>query len=177
MKKHFEIILGLAIFFAAGSAVCKNKANIYEQPRDLPQKEIIGVTGDSFLLEDFKGNFIIAVFWSKNCSPCIRELKGLARFAAKVKDEGIRVIMISPESEWIGGFEEHRRFMSRFEASNLEIYVDEREAVAASLGVFSSPVSVLINSDNKEIGRIRGKLDWNTPETIEYIRKIKAEND
>ena len=177
MKNWFGIITGLAILLAAGFTCAKDRINIYEQPRDLPTKQIISTaTGNKVSLEDFAGNFVIAVFWSKHCTPCVRELKDLARFAAKTKNDGIRVIMISPKSEWIGGFEEQRRFMLRFEAHNLETYVDEREAMASAFGIFSSPVSIFISSDNKEIGRIRGSLDWNTSEVIEYIQKIKDEN-
>ncbi len=175
MKICYKIVLITALIFSSFCTTAAERANIYKYSRDLPKKELTGSTGNKITLDDFRDNFTIAVFWSRYCIPCLRELKSLSRFAAKTKNDGIRVIMISPKSEWIGGFDEQKQFLHNFEADNLEIYVDEREAVASAFGIFSSPVSILISRNSQEIGRIRGSINWNTSEVIEYIYKIKAE--
>ncbi|MBR1648747.1 MAG: TlpA family protein disulfide reductase [Alphaproteobacteria bacterium] len=169
-------ICTLCAFLLFGSSIyAKERANIYAYSRDVPQKSIIGETGAKVKLDEFNGDFVMAVFWSRYCVPCIRELKGLSNFVKETKNEGIRVIMISPKNEWISGFSEQRQFLKRFEADNLEIYVDEKEALASALGIFSSPVTILISRDAQEIGRIRGSVVWDNSDFINYIRKIKAD--
>ncbi len=176
MKIKNKVLVLLFLLFATVTVCAKERANIYSHSRDLPNKELISETGGKVKLSAFEGDFVIAIFWSRYCVPCIKELKNLSNFVEKTRNDGIRVIMISPKGEWVSGFVEQRSFMQRFEASNLEIYVDEKEAVASALGIFSSPVSVLISREGQEIGRIRGSIEWDKPEIIEYIYKIKAKH-
>lgn len=175
MKINIKIALILLFLVFAVNAAAKDKANIYAFSRDVPQKEIIGESGNKVKLNSFTGNFVIAVFWSRYCLPCIKELKSLSSFSKKTRNDGIRVIMISPKGEWNGGFDEQHRFLQRFEADNLEIYVDEKEQLASAFGIFSSPVSVLVSRESQEIGRIRGSVKWDSDDVVEYMYQLKAE--
>ena len=78
--------------------------NIYGAARDVPSKAVYGEAGNRVRMDDFKGDFVLAVFWSRYCVPCIRELESLNEFARQTKNDGIRVILISPKEEWQGGF-------------------------------------------------------------------------
>ena len=175
MKNLCKIFFLMLFVLLSQNAVAKSKANIYAFSRELPQKQIIGESGYRVSLGEFEGDFVIAVFWSRYCVPCIKELKSLSNFVKETRTNGIRVLMISPKSEWTTGFVEQREFMRRFGAENLEIYVDEKEAVASALGIFSSPISILISREGREIGRVRGSLRWDDDDVIEYIYKVKAE--
>ena len=150
--------------------------NIYGAARDVPSKAVYGEAGNRVRMDDFKGDFVLAVFWSRYCVPCIRELESLNEFARQTKNDGIRVILISPKEEWQGGFAEQRRLLSKYGAPDLETYVDDKSDLAAAFGIFSSPVTVLIGREGKEIGRIRGSAEWDSQDVIEYMYKIKAEH-
>ena len=175
MKNLFKICLFLVLLLNAKIVLADRGANIYEYPRDLPQKEIVGETGKKFKLEDFAGDFVIAVFWSRRCVPCLREMKILNKFSQKTKNDGIKVILISSEKEWVGGFEEQKRFLKRFGGDDLEVYVDKNGELASAFGIFSSPVSILISRGSKEIRRIRGSIRWDKSAVVEYFYQLKAE--
>lgn len=175
MKNFCKIFFLLMFVLLPQNAEAKSKANIYAFSRSLPKKQIISESGFKASLGEFEGDFVIAVFWSRYCVPCIKELKSLSNFVKETRTNGIRVLMISPKSEWNSGFIEQREFMRRFEAENLEIYVDEKEAVASALGIYSSPISILISREGREIGRVRGSLKWDDQDVIDYIYKVKAE--
>lgn len=175
MKNLFKICLFLVLLLNANNVWADRGANIYEYPRDLPQKEIVGETGKKFKLNDFAGDFVIAVFWSRRCVPCLREMKILNKFSQKTKNDGIKVILISSEKEWVGGFEEQKRFLKRFGGDDLEVYVDKNGELASAFGIFSSPVSILISRGSKEIGRIRGSIRWDKSAVVEYFYQLKAE--
>ena len=152
--------------------------NIYDEPRDLPDKKMFQYeeNGKSFGLDSFKGKFVVAIFWSRYCGPCLQELSKLSTFQEKTKETNIKVVMISPASEWISSAEQ-KRFLKQFQADDLDYYVDRKGDLSADLGIFTSPNTVLVNSKGKEIGRIRGSAEWDKDEMVEYIYKIKAKHD
>ncbi len=176
--KIFCKILATAFFLCgiANASANEKGINIYDTPRELPSKVIYGEHGRQTRLKDFNGDFVLAVFWSRYCVPCIRELKSLNEYVRQTKNDGIRVIMISPKKEWLGGFSEQRRLLNKYGAPDLEMYVDDKNDLAAAFGIFSSPVTVLISREGKEIGRIRGSAEWDDPEVIEYLFRVKAEH-
>lgn len=152
--------------------------NIFPEPRSLPGREMFHYsdTGEAYKLSDFKGQFVVANFWSRHCTPCLRELDNLNNFSKKVADNGIKVVIISPASEW-RSLEEQQKFLQRYGASDLDFYVDKKGDLSADLGIFTSPNTVLINKSGQEIGRIRGSAEWDDDDVIEYIYKIKAQHN
>lgn len=69
------------------------------------------------------------------------------------------------------------RSFAEIRCAGFGFYVDKKGDLSADLGIFTSPNTVLINRHGKEIGRIRGSVEWDDDEVIEYIYKIKAQNN
>lgn len=164
----FALILALPAKASQG-------VNLYDYPRDISAKEIIRQDNKRFKLSDFRDEFVIAMFWSKHCTPCIKELDDIHNFVIKTTGTGIKVVLISPSQEWVG-IDEQRNFLNKYGAPDIDFYVDESGNLAADLGIFTSPNTVLVNKKGQEIGRIRGAADWDDDKVIEYIYKIKAQN-
>lgn len=170
----------LYIFFSVltlGGWGSPDPVNIYSEPRVLPDRAIYRYTedGEAYKLSDFEEEFVIANFWSRHCMPCLRELDDLNEFSKKVGENGIKVVIISPASEW-QGIEDQQKFLERYHGQDLDFYVDKKGDLSADLGIFTSPNTVLVNK-GKEIGRIRGAADWDDDDVIEYIYKIKAQQN
>ena len=177
MKKFLGFFVAvLMTTFVQNLQASEKGINIYAYSRSLPSKTLLDERGRKITLQDMKGDFVLAVFWSRHCIPCIRELKDLNDFANKTKNDGIRVILVSDKKEWQGGFSEQKRMLHRFGGDDLEAYVDNRGDLAAAFGIFSSPVTILISRDSKEIGRIRGSVKWAEDEVVEYMYRLKAEH-
>lgn len=172
-KKNIAVFL-MAILLSF-NALAKDAVNIFEFPRDMPHREIIGEAGNKVKMDDFKGDFVLLVLWSRHCMPCVKELDNLNEFVKKTRDNGIRVVMLSPAEEWKSTAEQ-RAFLEKFQAPDLEFYTDKEGKMAEDLGVFTSPHTVLINKKAQEIGRIRGSAEWDSDEVIEYIYKLKAQH-
>ena len=151
--------------------------NIYAEPRALPDRAVYHNTedGEAYKLSDFPEEFVIANFCFSLCMPCLRELDDLNEFSKKVGENGIKVVIISPASEW-KGIEDQQKFLERYHGQDLDFYVDKKGDLSADLGIFTSPNTVLVNK-GKEIGRIRGAADWDNDDVIEYIYKIKAQQN
>ena len=172
MKKIWvSILLSLMVFpvFAR-----ENPVNIFPQPREIAARYIYNNrTGAKVKLSDFKGNFTMAVFWSRHCAPCLKELPSLNNFYHLTKDDGFHVILVSPASEWVSSAE-HEKFLQRYKAPDIDSFVDVDGDVMADMGVFSFPRTIMINKHGKQYGSVRGKIDWDDEEVIEFFRQQKA---
>lgn len=180
MKKFMALLLILTAVLVSGSfsvqAQEQRGVNIFETPRDVPTRPIYLPSGKKIQLSDFKGDFVIAVFWSRYCAPCLREIDNLANYQKIVKNDGIRVILISPDTEW-NSAEQMQKMARKYGSGDLELFTDVNGELASDLGIFTSPNTVLLNKDGKEIGRIRGSAEWDSKDVVEYLYKIKAEHN
>ncbi len=171
MIKKLVILIFVCFVFVSKA---ESKVNIFSYPREVPDTPVYNRYGKSFNLKDFAGDFLIVVFWSKTCIPCLRELDDLNMFVKKTSNTGIKLIMVSAENEWVTDTEQ-QSFLRKYKAENLDYYVDRKSKLAADFGIFTSPHVVLINSQSMEIGRIRGSVDWDDDDVISYIYKIKSQ--
>lgn len=171
MKKALLIFF---TFFLISSKVLA-EPNLFAYSRPAPETEIYYQDGKAHKLSEYKGDFIIALFWSKTCVPCVRELKSLNKFYNKTKNSGIKLLLISPQEEWPNNFEQ-RKFLNKYKANDVDFYVDKKGNLAADFGIFSYPHSVLINQEGEEIGRIRGQIDWDSSKVEKYILKLRDGN-
>ncbi len=175
MKKFWFAFLIFVSTFGLSMAEEKG-VNIYEEPRDIPSRPIYSYTGKKVNLTEFEGNFLIVVFWSRYCAPCLRELDNLWRYQQIVENDGIKVILVSPDTEW-NNVDEMKKMLKKYHAGDLEAYTDINGQLASDFGIFTSPNTVLINKNSKEIGRLRGSAEWDDEKVVEYIYKIKAEHN
>lgn len=156
-------------------AFAYKKANIFAYPRQAPETEFYNRHGQKMRFSDFNGDFLLVVFWSKTCIPCLKELDDLSSFVKETKYDGIKVLLISPQNEWTS-IQEQKDILKKYGGEDLDFYTDKKSNLANAFGIFTSPHTVLINKDSLEIGRIRGAVDWDDEDVINYIYQIKATN-
>lgn len=173
LKKYIFLLISILAFSNPVFADSKG-LNIFAFPREAPQTAIYTPAGKAVSLSDFKGEFLMVVFWSRNCVPCIKELDNLNTFVKKTRDNGIKVILVSKAEEW-HDMNEQKRFLDKFKAPDLDYYVDKKGKLTEDFGIFASPHTVLINTKGEEIGRIRGSVEWDDRDVIEYMYKLKAQ--
>ncbi len=175
MHKLFVATVAALMFLTVFPANAEKGVNIFARSRPVPVRKIKNQNGMNLSLADFKGDFVVAVFWSRNCGPCLKELKSLNGFYKATRGKGVRLILISPAEEW-ASTKQQRRFLQRYGAPDVEFYSDPGGLLASDFGIFTSPHTVLINGQGKEIGRIRGSAVWDRPQVIDYILELKAQH-
>lgn len=178
MKNILKIIfLSFTLLISSGANAKRDAVNIFQEGRDVPKRQIVHESGKSYRLSDFRGQFVVAVFWSRNCGPCLKEMKDLNTFYKNALPENIRLILVSKKSEWKSSLEQ-RLFLKKIGAPDIEFYTDKKGKLAADFGIFTSPHAVLINEKAQEIGRIRGTAKWADKRVLNYIKSLqkKPEN-
>ena len=173
MKHFFQILFFVfGLIFSFDVTAKTDAVNIFAESRDVPKRLIIHENGKGYSLSDFKGEFVVAVFWSKTCGPCLKELADLNTFYKNALPQGIRLILISPKSEWKSAVEQ-RLFLKKLKAPDIEFYTDKKGKLAGDFGIFSTPHTVLIDENAQEIGRIRGTAKWADKRVLNYIKSLK----
>lgn len=176
MRHFLSTFVFLSSLLLAFQTFAKEDAvNIFAFSRDVPKTEIISQSGQKIRLSDFKGQFVVAVFWSRTCAPCLKELKDLNTFYKSALKENIRLILISPQKEW-KSVSEQRLFLAKYHATDLEFYTDKKAGLASDFGIFTTPHTVLINEDAQEIGRIKGTAKWADKRVLKYIKSLKKDS-
>src|SRR3546814_10909898 len=68
-----------------------------------------------------------------------------------------------------GGLEAVRAFFAEIGIKSLRIYLDQPGASMRALGVLGVPTTLLINREGREVGRLSGPAEWDSPEAVDQI--------
>jgi thiol-disulfide isomerase/thioredoxin len=138
----------------------------FPEPLETTDVPVLTKSGGTTTLAQFRGKFVVLNFWATWCGPCIRELPSLERLNAALPDDRAQVVLISQDR---GGFKQTERFLRKLEVSFPDNFVDERLKFSRAIGVVSLPTTILIAPDGKEIGRLVGTAEWDSPEALALV--------
>ena len=137
-----------------------------DAPRPVPTTPMLARDGDDATLERFDGKFLVLNFWATFCGPCRREMPTLDTLNAKYGDE-LTVALVSQDRN---GFMQTDRFLKRLKIDIPENFIDQGLKLSRAMGVVSLPTTMLIDAEGREVGRIIGYADWDSPEALALIR-------
>ena len=135
-------------------------------PEAAPQFAARTMEGAPFDLAALKGQAVVLNFWATWCGPCIRELPSLARLNTALGGETAQVVLVSQDR---GGFKQTDRFLKKLQVDFPDSFIDERLKFSRAIGVVSLPMTILIGPDGKEVGRLVGHAEWDSPEALALI--------
>jgi len=122
-------------------------------------------------LSALKGQVLLVNLWAEWCAPCIEEMPTLDRLQAKLGGEDFRVLPISLDSAPIG---EAQATLKRFGGAHLSTLADPNMALMAELGVTGLPSTLLIDRQGRELGRLIGPAEWDSPAAERLMRAAIA---
>jgi thiol-disulfide isomerase/thioredoxin len=139
----------------------------------VPELHFADAKGKPVSLADFRGKTILLNIWASWCPPCRAEMPALDRLQAKLGGPDFEVIPVSIDQ---GGsalvlIEE---FFRELGVHQLPIYIDPTGQAAGEVGSVGLPTTLLIDRDGKEVGRLIGGADWDSPEAIAFIEQRLA---
>ena len=130
--------------------------------------------GTSRTLGDFRGSPLVVNFWATWCAPCVREMPALDRLNAAVADDGIRVFALSEDR---GGAPIVERFYEENDIRHLPVMIDRGGKVVRALITPGLPMTVLFDAKGREVGRVVGVAEWDTDETMAFLRTCLASTE
>jgi len=130
------------------------------------------VAGKPLKLSDWRGRVALVNLWATWCAPCRKEMPALAGLQSKLGGPDFEVIAISVDRK---GTAASGAFLDEAKATALKLYVDPSSKALGGLQAIGLPASVLVDREGREIGRLLGPADWNSPEAERLIRSAIAE--
>lgn len=146
---------------------------LHETPRPLPGLTFTDGEGQPRTLADFRGKVLLLNIWATWCGPCRREMPTLDRLQARLGGDRFEVVALSIDRAGIGVV---RVFFDEIDIEHLRIFIDESGRAARDLKIFGLPATLLIGRDGRELGRLVGPAEWDTPEMIDFFETVIAEH-
>lgn len=143
------------------------KINSYPLPA--PTAEFFNEKGEKTSLRDFRGKILLVNIWSTSCAQCVIELPMLDRLQKDMGGVKFHVIALSSDLE---PFPALRRFWLHRGLKNLKIYADPQARFSQAAAVKGLPTTFLIDEEGREVGRIRGIVEWDGPQIKAQIRSL-----
>lgn len=160
-----------AIAAVAPSATLPTGFKLVPQPsaQPVPELHFADAKGKPFSLADFRGKTILLNIWASWCPPCRAEMPTLDRLQAKLGGPDFEVIPVSIDQGSGSSAVLIEEFFREVGVHNLRIYIDPTGQAAGEVGSIGLPTTLLIDRDGKEVGRLIGGAEWDSPEAIAFI--------
>ena len=133
---------------------------IHNVPKEAKDIEFISAKGGPGRLSAFRGKLVLLNFWATWCAPCRREMPDLDLLQKGLGGAKFHVLALSTDRQ---GLPRIAEFYQQMKLKNLEQYAAKNLQVTQAYRVLGLPVTILISPEGKEIGRMVGPADWNSP--------------
>ena len=170
-----NILFLIAIFFILNTNNVYSQPNIlktfnnmviHEKPKDLPDLELINKKGNRIIFNDFSSKLTLLNFWATWCAPCKKELPKLDTLDQKIPQRQLNIVLINIENI---KYEKVQSFFDDLKVKNLVSYFDIKLKLTKELKLRGIPITLIVNSQGKEVGRIIGDLDFKDHRLIAWI--------
>jgi thiol-disulfide isomerase/thioredoxin len=140
---------------------------VHEKPRPVPDISFTDETGGALNLSDFRDRVIVLNVWATWCFPCREEMPSLDRLHSKFDPRDVAVIALSIDRR---GLSAVRKFFDEVGVRNLSLHNDESAQALRDLGLVGLPGTLVIDRAGREIGRLVGGAEWDSPEMVEFLK-------
>ena len=139
---------------------------IHPAPKQVPDIPFADEQGRALSLKEFRGKTVLLNIWATWCGPCRREMPTLDRLQARLGGERFQVVALSIDR---GGPSVIQKFYAETGVRNLALFVDASGRAGSDLGLVGLPGTLLINPEGREVARLIGPAEWDSPEMVVFI--------
>ena len=133
-------------------------------------------TADGFTtnLQNFRGKVVVMNLWATWCAPCVEEMPTLGALQAAYTGRNLAVVTIDLDPARLHAHAVET--LAKLSSGALTFYTDPTLAIGFENGASQGmPTTVIYGKDGREIGRVLGGANWNSPEAHALIDAALAE--
>jgi len=164
MKTLFFLIL--ACVFATANMVMAKTPGEVEVGSLLREATMLGLSGPSRQLSQYRGKPLIINVWASWCGPCQQEMGSLERLARSKTGQQVTLIGISTDDYP----EAARAFLKRYPTS-FSHYIDQQLLLENMLGAAQLPLTLLVDAQGRVLAKHVGAQQWDSPQALQFIGK------
>jgi thiol-disulfide isomerase/thioredoxin len=142
------------------------KLVVHEAPRPVPEAVFLDADDAPHALVDWRGRHVLLNFWATWCPPCRHEMPGLDRIEAELGGPAFAVVPVATGRNPMPAI---RRFYAEAGLDHLPVLRDPDQRFARAMAVFGLPVTVVLDPEGREIARLTGDAEWDSPEARRWL--------
>ena len=188
-RRHWILALGLSV--AAGlSVVAYLHSNwptggakvsalplvMRAQPVQLPNFRVLDDAGRPVDLSSFQGKMILLNIWATWCPPCRQEMPSLDRLQAQLGGGEFQVVALSMDAG-AKAIDLVKSFYASEGIKHLAAYLDADAAAIFKLNAVGVPTTLLLDRQGRELGRMSGTAEWDSPQIVEALKALLRAQD
>ncbi|HZX31959.1 MAG TPA: TlpA disulfide reductase family protein [Rhodocyclaceae bacterium] len=131
----------------------------------LREAQLIGLSGPSKPLSEYRGKPLVINVWASWCAPCRAEMGSLDRLAQRYSKH-FNVIGISTDD-----YRDRAMMALRQSGTSFPNYIDSKLMMENMLGADRIPLTLLVDAQGKVLAKHYGAKQWDSPEALEMIQK------
>jgi peroxiredoxin len=133
-----------------------------------PDFELMDIDGKTHRLSDYRGEVVIINFWATWCPPCREEMPSMARAAALIEDDGIRMLAVN-----VGENEDTIfQFTANYPVS-FPLLMDLDSQVTEAWPIRGLPTTFVVDPEGRIAFRAIGGREWDEDEILAPVRALK----
>ncbi|MDX8501872.1 TlpA disulfide reductase family protein [Mesorhizobium sp. VK4C] len=157
----------LAASLPTAAAEAPQNFAVLDTPAAVRQISFADAAGQPKTLADYSGKVVLLNIWATWCAPCRKEMPTLDRLQAELGGPDFEVVALSMDRK---GLDVVKKFYAEIGITHLALNIDTSAKAMFTLGAVGLPMTLLIDRDGKEIGRLIGPAEWDAPDMVAFIR-------
>ncbi|MBG1233699.1 TlpA family protein disulfide reductase [Aestuariivirga litoralis] len=137
------------------------------QPKDLAPFAMVDASGAPKDISALKGKVTLLNLWATWCAPCRKEMPELAKLQKEMGGPDFQVVELSED---LKGYQASADFLKQVGADNLTLYADQKATALDAVKAPGLPVTLLLNREGQEVGRLLGPAPWASDEAKAIIK-------
>jgi thiol-disulfide isomerase/thioredoxin len=141
------------------------------KPQALPAISLTDPQGGAKSLADWRGKVVLLNVWATWCAPCREEMPMLDKLEALLGGKDFEVVAVNIDR---GQDDKPKTFLAEAGATHLKFYRDPPGKLFSIVKAVGMPTTLLIDREGREIGRLVGPADWDSPEALALLKAAIA---
>lgn len=133
----------------------------FSEAQPLPAIGLVGMDDAPRSLEEFRGKWVLVNFWATWCPPCRKEMPSLGALQTEFGGATFEVVTVATGRNAVPAID---KFFAEAGVTHLTTLRDPKAELAREMGVAGLPVTVVLNPEGAEVGRLIGDADWHSAE-------------
>lgn len=147
------------------------KLTVLEAPPIRPSLTFQTMDGEDVKLSKHQGQIVLMNAWATWCPPCIAEMPSLDRLQQMRGSPDFIVVPISLDRTPA----EAQAWLEKNGLRNLESWHDTTYMLTGEVKLPGLPTTILYNRDGREVARVPGEVEWDSPEALALIDYLIAQ--
>lgn len=139
------------------------------EPKPMPPLSFVDAEGRRVDLADFKDRVILLNLWATWCAPCVKEMPSLDRLQGQLGGDAFQVVALSLDR---GGRTAVEPFYKKTGVEHLTVFLDPGSQSMKVLSLRGLPTTILVDPEGRELGRVEGAVEWDSPEAVSFLRQF-----